>query len=104
MCNLDIDSIFTDITNEEPIQVCLNVLIKNDQIVHVSRKMNWKVRNDKTKIILPTPFISESCIKIKINLNFIFTLLCGASKGFRKAFKAFIKPFEAPERSVQIKI
>ena len=38
MCNLDIDSIFTDITNEEPIQVCLNVLIKNDQIVHVSKK------------------------------------------------------------------
>ena len=28
----------------------------------------------------------------KINLLFIFTLLCGVSKGFMKAFKAFIKP------------
>ena len=35
---------------------------------------------------------------------FIFTLLCGASKGFMKAFKAFIKPFEAPQRSVKTKL
>ena len=34
--------------------------------------------------------------KKKINLNFIFTLLCGALKGFM--------PFEAPQRSVKIKI
>ena len=40
----------------------------------------------------------------KINLNFYFTLLCGASQGFMKAFKAFIKPFEAPQRSVKIKV
>ena len=33
----------------------------------------------------------------------MFTLLCGAS-GFIKAFEAFIKPFEAPQRSVKIKI
>ena len=33
----------------------------------------------------------------------MFTLLCGASKDFMKAFKAFIKPFEAPQRSVEIK-
>ena len=31
---------------------------------------------------------------------FIFRLHCGASK----AFKAFIKPFEAPQRSMKIKI
>ena len=31
-------------------------------------------------------------------------LLYGASKGFIKAFKAFIKPFEVPQRSVKIKI
>ena len=35
---------------------------------------------------------------------FIFTLFCGASKGFMKAFKAFIKPFEAPQRIAKIKI
>ena len=33
----------------------------------------------------------------------MFTLLCGASKSLMKALKTFIKPFEAPERSVKIK-
>ena len=32
----------------------------------------------------------------KLTYIFIFTLLCGASKGFMKALRAFIKPFEAP--------
>ena len=35
---------------------------------------------------------------------FIFTLLCGVLKGFMNAFKAFVKLFEAPQRSVKIKI
>ena len=63
--------------------------------------------------------ISVSFLKLKLNcINpsrpnlgrkeksqiFIFTFLCGASKGFMKALKAFIKPFEAPQRSVKIKI
>ena len=39
----------------------------------------------------------------KINLFFIFTLLCGVWKVFMKAFKAFAKPFEASQRSVKIK-
>ena len=30
--------------------------------------------------------------------------LCGASKGFQKAFKTFIKSFQAPKSSVKIKI
>ena len=47
-------------------------------------------------LTLKDPFISENCIEIKIELNF-FTLLCGASKGF-------MKPFEAPQRSVKITI
>ena len=33
----------------------------------------------------------------------IFTLLCGALKGFMKDFKVFIKP-EAPQGIVKIKI
>ena len=54
-------------------------------------------------LTLPAHSVSESCIKIKINFNiFIVTLLCGASKGFMKAFKAFIKPFEGPQRSTQL--
>ena len=55
-------------------------------------------------LILPAPRISEICIKIKNNLNFFFILLCGTSKGFMKALKAFIKPFAALERSAKIKI
>ena len=35
---------------------------------------------------------------------FIFTFLCDAPKGFMKALKAFINPFEEPQRSVKIKI
>ena len=41
--------------------------------------------------------------KKKLTQVFIFALLFGASKGFMKAFKALIKPFEAPQRSVNIK-
>ena len=40
----------------------------------------------------------------KLTSIFIFTLLCGVSKGFIKVLKAFIKPFEVPQRSVKIKI
>ena len=43
-------------------------------------------------------------LKQKLSSVFIFTLLCGASKRFMKALKAFIKPFEATQRSVKIKI
>ena len=34
----------------------------------------------------------------------MFTLLCNALKGFMRSFIAFIKPFDAPETSVKIKI
>ena len=49
-------------------------------------------------LTLPILCISESCIEIKINLNFY---LYACPKGF---IKAFIKPFEEPQRSVKIKI
>ena len=46
----------------------------------------------------------KAVFEIKIKLNFYFhTSLC-ASKGFMKALKAFIKAFEATQRSVKIKI
>ena len=48
--------------------------------------------------------ISESCIEIKLSEIFIFILFCGASKGFMKAFRAFKNPFEATQRSIEIKI
>ena len=51
--------------------------------------------------VLPAPIPDK---EKKLTQILIFTLLCGASKGFMKALKAFIKPFEAPKRSVKIKI
>ena len=47
-------------------------------------------------LTLPALSISESCIKIKISLNFYFHTSLWCLKGLTKAFKAFIKPFEAP--------
>ena len=43
-------------------------------------------------------------IEHPINWNFIFIHLCDTSKGSMKPFKAFIKPSEAPQRSLKIKI
>ena len=61
--------------------------------------------------MMETVVVNPSCsvhfrklYKIKIELNFIFTLLCGASDGFIKTFKDFIKHFGPPQRSVKIKI
>ena len=44
---------------------------------------------------LPVPILDG-----ERNLSFIFTLLCGVYEGL----KAFIKPFEAPQRSVKINV
>ena len=52
-------------------------------------------------LTLPAPNPDKEKKSTKI---LIFTLLCGVSKSFLKALKAFIKPFEAPQRSVKIKI
>ena len=40
----------------------------------------------------------------KVTYIFIFTFLCGATKGFMKALKAFVKRFKEPQQSVKIKI
>ena len=53
------------------------------------------------RLTFPVPFRDE---KKKLTWIFIFTFLCGVSKGFMKAFKASIKPFEASQRGVKIKI
>ena len=52
-------------------------------------------------LTLPALCISESCIKIKIILNFYFHTFLWCLKMF---YEAFIKPFVAPKRSVKIKI
>ena len=52
-------------------------------------------------LTLPVPLLDE---EKKLSQIFIFSLLCGVSKDFMKELKAFAKPFEAPQRSVKIKI
>ena len=51
----------------------------------------------------PPHVFQKVVLKLKINYIFIFTLLCGTTKGFMKAFKVFIKPFKATQRCVKIK-
>ena len=43
----------------------------------------------KVMLTLPASILDE---EKKLTKIFIFTLLCGASKGFMKAFTAFLKP------------
>ena len=76
--------------------------IKTNRTVASSLRVRFRCPHwvSKKKLLtLPVPCILESCSKIKINVN-----LCRASKGFMKAFKPFIKPFEATQRSAKIKI
>ena len=51
---------------------------------------------------LPVPVPDEE--KKLTLILFISTFLCSASEGFIKPLKTFIKPFEAPIRSMKIKI
>ena len=79
----------------------IKMLIKN------ACKSDWVLKLIKRcffQSTLPVLYISESCIEMNINLIFVFTLFYGASKGFMKTFNAFVKPFVAPQRSVEIKI
>ena len=46
-------------------------------------------------LILSVPILGK---ERKLTSIFIFTLLCGASKGFMEALKDFRKPFEAPQK------
>ena len=46
----------------------------------------------------------NSSIKIKINLHFYFHSSLWCLKGFTKALNAFIKPLQAPQGSMKIKI
>ena len=54
-------------------------------------------------LTLKDPIISESCIEVKIELNFYFHTSLWCLKRFYEGLKAFIKPFEAPQRSMKNK-
>ena len=56
-------------------------------------------------LTLPTQCISESYVKMKINLIVLFShFFVVPQKYLWRPLKVFIKPFEAPQRSVKIKI
>ena len=59
-------------------------------------RVTYETYNGYIIYILSLPVLISDEEK-KLSEIFIFTLLCGASEGFMKAFKAFIKPFEAPQ-------
>ena len=60
-----------------------------------------QVRSFSSVLTFPVPIPDEVR---KLTQIFIFILPCGAWRGFKKAFKAFVKPFEAPQRTVKIKM
>ena len=72
--------------------------------MYSAKDLAFKSFLEQLILTFPAPRISENCIEVTINYNFIFTLLCGASKDFIKILKTFIEPFEAPQRSVKVKI
>ena len=83
MNNLDLTSIFSSLFRDEGnVTVCNPITPPN--------------------LTLKDPFISESCIEIKIQLNFYFHTSLWCTKRFYGGL--FIKAFEAPQRSVKIKI
>ena len=71
-----------------------------DWFLYNSDLHHERVNSNKygTLLILPVPIPDK---EKKLNQMFISTLLCGASKGFMKTFKAFIKPFEASQRRLK---
>ena len=60
-------------------------------------KMQKYTTNSSELLTLPAPCTSEGCIKMQI--NFLFSHFTVPQKVL-----AFIKPFEAPQRSEKIKI
>ena len=81
----------TDIFTFSQVALLLSRKIENNSFISVlfestsfSKMQISLVGNSLT---LKDPFISESYIEIKLSSIFIFTLLCGASKGFMKAFQ-----------------
>ena len=58
-------------------------------------------RQDQSSLVLTFPALCISEIFIKMKIKFLFSHFFAVPQ---KAFKAFLKPFEAPQRSVKIKI
>ena len=74
----------------------MTTLILDSKIRSLKKIREYFVKN-KGYLALYVHILDE---ERKLTYIFMFTLFCGTSKGFMKAFR----PFEAPQRSVKIKI
>ena len=70
------------------------------QLKHLEQIPQFFVWYHKDKLTLNVPCISESCVEIKI--KFLFWHFSVMPQ--KVLWRPFIKPFEAPQRSVKIKI
>ena len=72
-------------------------------VLYLTRRLSGALqRQSKCKrLTLPLPNLGR---REKLTYICIFTLLCGTSKVFIKAFKAFIKPLKGPQKSAGIKL
>ena len=93
-----------DVNNIVQVSLLLNFIDHAEIYFHAALNSCESIVFGQTSEIWINPSRRDLGRREKINLIFIFTLLCGASKGFIKVLKAFIKPFEAPQRSAKIKI
>ena len=68
--------------------------------------MGNAIKYIKQQITQSDPNLPENKVNLdeekKLTEVFILRLFCGVSKSFMKALKAFIKPFEAPQRSAKM--
>ena len=87
----------------EIILLTITVVGKSPNIIFLRRSIPLFNFESLTLSFNPHAF-KKGVSKQKLAQIFIFTLLCGISKGFMKALKAFIKHFDALQRSVKIKI
>ena len=81
-------SIYKNTCFEESLQT---VGSNNEKLTYLDIKM--EIKTYINFLTLSAPCILEFCIKMKITSNFYCRTSLFASKGYLKAFKAFIKPF-----------
>ena len=66
-------------------------------------EMNFQPSEGNFKLTLPAPRISESCIKIKINLNFYFHTSLWCLKRFYEGIYGLHKTLVAPQKKCENK-
>ena len=86
----------SQISDEQKLKIC----------IHNTGGLVWSqdILFSKMKVPLHNPSRPNPRQRERINLISVFTFICGTSKGFINDFKAFTKPFEAPQGGVEIKI